>query len=206
MAAGDLTTSASVREYLRIPTAQTDMNALLATFITQASTAIKRYTAREFAPATAAGVERAFKYAGGGIVHLAPYDCVAVTQVEVDTDTDSPTVLDSDSYRLLPVGKPSGAYNAIELRGVTVASRTSDTLTKPWREVSVTGTWGFTAVPDDVALAANMLVAWYYRNHSAPPSVELGDEGDRRFGPVLMPSGVRALLDHWRVVSFGHGA
>lgn len=207
MATGDLTTLASVREFLGIPTAQTDADALLTTLVTQASAMIRMYTGREFASSTGtASAVRIFQYFGGGMLVLDRSDLVSVTSVQIDTDTDTPTTLVSeDDYWLLPPGTRDGVYEAIELRYEGTAPRTPGGLVKPWREVTVTGVWGFSSVPNDVKLAANMAVAFLYRNHSAVPGRDLAGEGDR-FGPVAMPSGVMFLLAPYRHMGFGGGA
>jgi hypothetical protein len=75
---------------------------------------------------------------------------------------------------------------------------------KPWREVTVTGTWGFAAIPADVVAAANMLVAFWWRNQSTVPGQSLNGEGDR-YGPVSMPSAVLQILAPYRVIGFGYG-
>lgn len=209
MAAGDLTTLASVREFLRISdSSQTDMDAALTTMIGQASKAIHHHTGREFAPLSTASQARIFEYYGGGVLFLTPYDAKTVTSVQIDTDSDSPTTLVEDSdYFLKPRGAFQGVYTHIELRGYEPAAKSSTAAfaSKPWREVTVTGTWGFASVPSDVAVACNMLVAFWYRNHSAPAGRDLANDGDR-FGPVNMPTGVMQLLAPYRVLGFGYGA
>jgi uncharacterized phiE125 gp8 family phage protein len=206
VAAGDLTTLASVREFLRLSDAtQTDMDALLTTFVGQASKAIHRHTGREFAPLSTASQTRIFAYHGGGRLYFSPYDLRAATSVQIDTDGDSPTTLTADSdYFLFPRNANDGVYEWMELRGFEPSARASNNALKPWREVTIIGTWGFDAVPADVKTAANMLIAFWYRQHSALSGVDLAGEGDR-FGPVTWPTAVRQLLDPYRVVGFGLG-
>jgi uncharacterized phiE125 gp8 family phage protein len=203
VAQGDLTSLANVRSFMRIPTAQTDGDTLLTTFVSQASKAIMRYTGREFQPDSTASQTRIFAYRGGGMLFLTPYDLRAATLVQIDTETDSPTTLVADEdYFLHPRQSPYNVYEAIELRGFTMPAQSENV--KPWREVEITGTWGFATVPDDVIAAANMLVAFWYRQHSAVPGRDMAGEGDR-FGPVNMPSAVMQLLAPYRVMSFGFG-
>lgn len=202
MAAGDLTSLANVRLHMGLDSTQTDFDTLLTALVTQASTAIKRYCGREFAPQTSAGTDRIFQYTGGGYLSFAPYDATTVTAVAIDTETSSSTTLTADTdYFLLPRNADDSVYTGMEIRGFRPAIRSSRHETKTWREVTVTGTWGFASVPGDVELAANILVAWWYANQSTEASAQLGDMGTR-FGPVLWPSSVRALLDHWRVIGF----
>lgn len=205
MATGDLTSLANVRSFLRIPDAQTSSDTLLTTLVSQASRAIKKHTGRDFAPDETGSVARVFHYYGGGLLYFTPFDCRTVTAVSIDTDTDGPLTLTvDDDYTLLPVTVPDGVYECMELKGQYAGSRQANGL-KSWREVTVTGTWGFASVPADIAVAANMLVAFWYRQHSAVPGSDLAGEGDR-FGPVNMPTGVMQLLAPYRVVGFGLGA
>lgn len=209
MAQGDLTSLANVREFLRIPDTKTEMDDLLTTFVTQASATIKRHTGREFQAESTASATRVFAYRGGGRLYFAmdgPRDLRTATLVEIDTDTDDPTTLVADSdYYLFPRGGGSGGvYEHMELRGFEPASKLSGDVVKPWREVQITGTWGWATVPAEVIAAANMLVAFWYRQHSAVPGNDLGGEGDR-YGPVSMPTAVRQILEPYRVIGFGYG-
>lgn len=205
MAAGDLTTLANVRSFLRLPTAQTDGDALLATFITAVSAAIRTYTGREFSATDTGSHTRLFRYFGGGMLFLDRSDLRSVSAVSIDTETSSSTALVlNEDYFLLPRGARDGVYEAVELRGYATGSHVGGNI-KPWREVSITGLWGFSSVPKDVETAANMYVAHWMRNHSTVPGRDLAGEGDR-FGAVNMPSGVMQLLAPYRVIAFGAGA
>lgn len=206
MAAGDLTTLASVREFLRQSDAtQTDMDATLTTLITQASKAIHKFTGREFATTSSAGATRKFEYYGGGYLHFTPYDLKTCTTVTIDSETDSPTTLEEDAdFFLKPRNKDAGVWEYMELRGLGPSSRSSSHDYKPWRQVSITGDWGFPAVPEDVKVAANMLVAFWYRNQSAVPGRELDGEGSR-FGAVAWPTAVRQILAPYRIIGAGYG-
>lgn len=203
MAAGDLTTLASVREYLQLSAGQTDTDALLSTFITQASQAIMRWTGREFAPQSAA-TTRKFRYEGGGVLRLAPYTLASsvTPTITIDTDGSTPsnTALTVDDYRLEPRNAPDGVYTHIELRNFGPSARTSSVDYWRSRQVSITGTWGYASVPDDVKLAANIAVGFLMRNHSALPAHDLGEDMPTRFGTVVLPTGALRLLDHYRVI------
>lgn len=200
-AGSELTTVAAVREYLQLPDAQTDQDALIQTLITQASVAIMRYTGRQFAPATTA-VDVKFPYARGAYLQLAPYDLRSATDIAIDTDTDSPTTLTTDDYRLLPVTNPDGTYTAVQLRGFSLAPHSSAIDFEDYREVTITGDWGFSAVPTDVAMATNIMVGWLLRQHSTIPGMGAESLGDR-FGPVAWPTAVKQLLDHYRIIAVG---
>jgi hypothetical protein len=198
----DLTTVADVREYLQIPTAQTDQNTLIQTFITQCSVTMMRYSGREFAPSQTA-VARKFMYRRGGALMLAPYDLRSVTSMVLDSDLTDTTTLTTDDYRLLPVTSPDGTYTSVQIRGYSLPSRSSTLDYDDYREVTITGNWGFSAVPTDVKLAANIMVGWMLRNHSTIPGFGAESLNDR-FGPVMWPTAVRQILDHYRIVGFGY--
>jgi hypothetical protein len=203
---GDLTTLANVREFLRLTDAtQNDMDALLSSFITQASDAIKDYCGREFKALSTASQARVFEYRGNGMLYFAPYDLQTCTSIVIDTHTTNPTTLTAnEDYYLKPRNKDAGVWEGIELVGFEPASRSSLNVRRPWREVTVTGVWGFPTVPDAVRLACNQLVAWLYRQHSTVPGNDLAAQGDR-YGAVLMPTSVLALLARYRVQSFAVG-
>lgn len=208
MSAGDLTTLAKVRQFLGKPadtSTQTGDDALLTALIGQASKAIHSYTGREFAPLSTASQTRVFSYYGGGRLYFTPYDASTISSVTIDTETDTSTTLTVDEdYFLFPRNAPAGVYEFMELRGCEPGRRTSASVNRPWREVTVVGTWGFASVPADVELAANMQVAFLFRNHSTIPGSDTGDQGTR-FGPVNLASGVMQLLAPYRVIGFGYG-
>lgn len=207
VATSDLTTLASVREYLGIQTADSDSDALIQTYITSCSRAIMKWAGREFAPQVTATI-RKFRYEGGGRLAFSPFDLVTATLVTIDSDGTSPTTLvANEDYYLLPLNGEGALYTSMELRNLGPATRSSSTDYTPWRQVSITGTWGLatatvmTTFPD-VALAANVQVAFMMRNHSARPG---GDEfgGDSStYGPVGLCQGTRDLLRQYRIVEF----
>ena len=202
MAAGDLTTLAAVRSLLgETDAAQTANDSEIGACITAASRAIHVYAAQEFAPLNTGSLARKFAYYGGGRLSLQPYSLNTLTSVQIDTETDEPTTLveDSDYYVSPRGGTRDGVYDALELPSIPGAGGS-----KRWREVTVTGTWGYASVPSDVARAAAVLAAWWYRNQSTVPGVSLGGEGDR-FGPTSWPTAVLQLLASYRVIGFGYG-
>jgi hypothetical protein len=201
MAAYDLTTLSKVREYLQIPSAQTDQDALISTLITQASTLIMRYTGREFAP-TSTSTARKFMYRYGAYVPFAPYDLRSVDSVQIDTDTSTPTTLTTDNYRLLPITTQTGTYTGMQLRSMRVAPKSSVYDYENYREVTVAGSWGFSTIPDDVIIAANILVGWLFRNHSTIPGMGMESDG-QRFGPTLWPTSVKQILEPYKSYGFG---
>lgn len=157
MASQDLTTLAQVREHQqRTDPTNTTQDALIGDLITVASDMIMEYTQREFAPTTASAT-RTYRYDGRGVVNLAPDDVRTVTSVQIDTDTDSPTTLTSEQYRLHPVRSKHGVYSHLHLIGVSGPLRTTQDY-PDYREVSVTGAFGWSSIPSPVERACIMLV------------------------------------------------
>ena len=123
-----------------------------------ASAAIRSYTDRSF-NTTQATSTKIFQYDGSGVLEIE--DAVAVTNVSMDGVT---LVLGTDytvepygnavfNWLFLPVDYPLGGSPEM---GFT---RNLDRLwwkrsVKPIRSVSVTGTWGWPSIPDDVQRAA----------------------------------------------------
>jgi hypothetical protein len=209
VAAGDLTTLASVREFVGKPTsgtAQTQDDELLTSLIVQESKQIHAYTGREFAPVSTASQTRKFAYYGGGRLYFTPYDLQDVTSVTIDTESGDGVALEEDvDFFLFPRNANAGVYTHAELRNCEPVAKSSRHVVRPWREVTVVGTWGFSSVPDDVELAANAQVAFLFRQHSAVPGNVLGDNSTR-FGPVGLCSAAMSLLGPYRVVGFGYGS
>lgn len=202
MASQDLVTITEVREHLKIATAETDRNALLATLITAASDAIMAHTQRELCPQTNAAA-RSFRWEGGAL-DLAPYDLRSVTSIVMDTDGTNPanTTLTADDYRLLPIPTKHGVYTHVEFRGYAVRGGTSAHTYRPSRQVTITGNWGWydTAnVPTNIKMACKITVGHWERKFSQYfAGAHAGDLDDGRFGAIALPSAALFLLDPYR--------
>lgn len=193
-----LTSLESFREHAQISdAADTAQDALIETLIDSVSHHIMLYTNREFVPPGTAQVTRVFRYNGGGVLDLAPYDARSVSQVRIDTDTTSPTTLSSDQYRTAPVTCPDGVYTHLHLLGVNVPVSTVEHYPM-YRVVEVTGVWGFAAVPKNVELAANITIQYILRTTSQ----FMGDEFDGTAGMagarIAIPGAARDLLSPYR--------
>lgn len=128
--------------------------------ITIASEAIIDHTERELAPKTTSPEARKFLYRHGGILTLTQADARTVTQVRVDTDTTSPTILVAGvDYFLRPVRSKWGVYTYLSVPGMYAAAH--------GREFEVTGQWGFDEVPLIAMQACVVAVrAWLTREGS----------------------------------------
>jgi len=204
MAAGDLTTLADVRDYLQRPDdVDTEQDALISTLITIISREISRYTGQEFAPAVS-NASRKFVYRGGSLMLLAPYSLRSVTSIVFDTDGTSPgnQTITADQYRLFPREPQDGVYTHVEFRNLSPATRTSEIDYRPSREVTITGAWGYPAIPDDVEHACTLAVVFRLRNDSDYRS-QGGGEDIGRYGAVQLPTLVKQILEPYRIRSVG---
>jgi hypothetical protein len=204
MAAGDLCTLQDVRAFLQKADTDTAQDALIASFIIRASTAIGRWCEREFAPQTAAGVTRLFEvdWDSESYVSFAPYDLASASAVTIDPDMGTGFVLPAAQYRLYPVNRPLGVYTGMKV--IPLMFATGPVLFSN-RQVSITGTWGFPSVPADVAYATVITVAmWLRQDMSAFGTNVLLDDDGGESGDVLprmvgaVPPGARTLLAPYR--------
>lgn len=202
MPAGDLCTVEDVRSFLQKQDADSEQDLILAALIGRASVAIMRYTEREFAPAGDPGVARKFELCDewyDTILSLAPYDLQTATAVKLDTDLASAVTLTAEEYRLMPRPARDGVYNRIRLRPQTASSST-------WfgdiREVEITGTWGFPAVPEDVRHAAVVTVADWFRRDVAAFSTTFNLDTGALDVPQAVPRSVLPVLDAYRRMGY----
>jgi hypothetical protein len=199
-----LTSLASFREHAQISDAtDTAQDALIETLIDSVSHAILIYTSREFVPPGTQPVARSFRYNGGGVLELSPYDLRSVTQVRVDTDTNNPRTLDASEYRLAPLPAPDGVYQQLHLRTVRVGPTTTEQF-PVYRVVEVTGVWGFQAVPKNVELAANITLQYVLRTTSQFMSDEFDQTAGLAGARVIIPGAARDLLASYRRRAAGH--
>lgn len=198
-----LTTLESFREHAQISDAtDTAQDALIETLIHSVSHHIMIYTNREFVPPGSSPVARSFRYNGGGVLDLAPYDARTVTQVRIDTDTTSPTVLDSTQYKTWPLPAADGVYTHLHLIGVNVPPTTTEQH-PVYRVVEVTGVWGFASVPPNVELAANITIQYILRTTSQYMSDEFDTTAGLAGARIAIPGAARDLLAPYRRRAIG---
>lgn len=166
MAAQDLTTLTEAKAWLGIT--DTSQDGRLAQLITAGSVTVSQYSQREFVSLLGTGT-RNFALKRDGLVTFGPYDLQSASLVQIDTDgAVTATTLDASQYQLGPVDAPYGVYGSLRFYTFTVGP-----ILRQWagsipRQVSVTGTWGFPAVPADVEQATLITVAkWFKRDQVA---------------------------------------
>lgn len=199
-----LTTLASFRQHAQIsdPT-DTEQDALIETLISSVSHAIIVYTNREFVSAGSSEIARSFRYDGRGVLDLAPYDARSVSQVCIDTDTDTPTTLTASQYRLAPLPNVDGVYTHLHLRGVRVPISTTENY-PVYRVVEVTGLWGFATIPPNVKLAANISIQYLLRTTSQFMSDEFDGTAGLAGARMVLPGAARDLLSPYRRRAVAH--
>lgn len=177
----------------------------LTLLINAASTAIARYTGRQFTPAETAET-KLFRYDGGGVLRLRPYEARAVSSVVMFTDLPTSsqrtllaqTATQAAEYRLEPREKTTLAtYTWMTLPTVHLSEADQHL----GSQVSIVGDWGIGSVPADVEFACLRTVAHWYRNPEGFLSRNLGeltmsDEPDPDEG---IPLRARLLLQPYRV-------
>ena len=189
-----------VRAFLQKDAADTEQDPIIESLIDRASEAIINYCGREFAPAAAA-TKRTFRYRGGNMLDLAPYDLQSATLVEIDTETSSPTTLVADDdYTFEPFPARDGVYQWMEIPNHTVDAGCH---AKGFREVEITGTWGYAAVPADVKHAAIVTVVTWMRNDVAAFSTTFNLDENRVERPEALPSSVRGTLAGYKRINLG---
>ncbi len=196
----DLTTLAAVRAEQQKPADNTDQDAIIATLITQASRSIMDHCSREFAPITT-GAARVFELNrhDEGWLALTPYDLASLTSIQIDTDSPTPVTLTPAEYRLYPKNTPEATYRAIRLAPFLLVA---PSIRFAFREVTVTGNWGFPTIPETVERACIVTVSeWLRERYLRDPgmSSEFAAAGiPEPARPSALPYNARSLLSEFK--------
>lgn len=168
-----------LKDYLRIPSDDTEDDAVLSLALGAAETAIKRSTGRSFESPT--GAERAFT--AKKIADPTPYATGPLTlyrySVEIDdTFTAAASVsvsydplgqgdftadVAAGSFRMMPFNAPS-----LGKPYTSILFNRSITLPLDAGSVGVTADWGWSAVPDTIVTATLLQAARYSKRRDAP--------------------------------------
>ncbi len=190
----DLTTLAAVKTQLGIGTLLNTDDALLSTYVTEASVMIESYCSRSFNAANGTlTYDIAPPYIYGRKLFFRD-DVLGVYEVR----NGDGTLITSDQYRLLPLNtSPLYGLELLPSSGVTWAwTPAGDWLSA----ITVAGTLGYsTTPPQDVVLAATKLAAWLYQNRdNSDDNVRFAD-GSMNI-PSAAPAVVLRILDKGRYV------
>lgn len=182
-------TNAELKEYLGITTNTDD--SILEALISRATGIIEAYTGRKFE------AETATKYftidnVEGRWLYLWGYDLLTVTTL-TDGDADA-TVFTSGQYRLEPRNEtPKWAIRLDEDYDWDFDDSDS--------EISVAGTWGYSATPPyDISHACVRLAAFLYRQKDTSAEIDrpLMTGDGVTIMPSNLPNDVKAILDKYK--------
>ena len=197
--ANGYSTLAEVKAALRIPSADTQDDALLEMAVESASRLVDGHCARYFYNAGTAA--RYFVADNDYLTNID--DAITITQVATDTSADGTydIVWQADDYQLEPLnGRVDGLvvpYNAVRAIG--------DYTFPIWGGeglVKVTGTWGWSAIPTAIKQATIIQSSRIFKRLDSPLGVlSSPDLGFIRVGSRLDPD-VAQLVDTYRIVKF----
>ena len=202
----DLCTIADVKNSLEPAIASTTRDPLIQTLITAASDKIMDWCEREFAPVTASAARRfdvplGQNPDGGWVADLSPYDLRTATTVTLHPESTSPVVVAATDYSLEPFSNADNVYYKIRLSPY-LSMTSSFAIRFGYAQVSITGAWGFAAVPARVNRACVLAVrSWLRQNPAAYafPDTNMVD-GVQPEAPqtYTLPGGTLMLLDHYK--------
>jgi len=181
------TTLALLRTYLGIADGKTDDDTLLTALLAQAQLMIEQDRNRVFEADTNTRYYDRFAFTGQEL--LVDEDLLTVTQL-LNGDSAS-TEIASGNYWLLP--RNETPYQVIRLKSGYLWQVDIDF------EISVAGTWGYTATaPDDIIFANWRLAAYLYRNRDSQVFDVTADlDSGQLIIPKGMPADVRVILDRY---------
>lgn len=185
-----LTTRDDVRAYLQKNAPDTNQDTLTDDLVDAASWAIiRRYG--KFGPAETAAA-KVFVWDGSRRLKLFPYFLRSVTSIVLDTDTSSTTTLATTDYSLRPTTPLDGVYRWLRLPNHQVEVGLE-------RQITITGNWGYSAIPTDVAQAAIVTVAEWLRRGVQAFGQDFGISDSGAEPPAALPmAAVRLLRDFHR--------
>lgn len=198
LAANALVSLDEARAFLQKDESENQQDEVLVELINGASDQIIDHTGHEFAPKGAAEEPREFVFAGGRFLDLFPYDIRSVSAVVLGSDLEpaQQVALSAGEWKLRPKPAKHGAYQKLKL---PPAKFTSTMLCLDEIEVTVTGLWGFPAVPEMVKHWCKVTVAIWLRKDVSAFSRTLAIDEDRLEVPDGLPSSVvRGLCDFTR--------
>jgi hypothetical protein len=160
---------ASTKAYLKIPTATTTDDDLITSLINACSTAIENYCRRTFSQITY--TDEMYDGNNSRYLNLKNYPVISVSSVKVNgvLIDSSQYVCKKDSGVLARVGPYPNTFTGLSMSRFQTVWNRGD-----WN-IAVTYSAGFTAIPDDVALALKMYVASIYKADVANFSTTFND-------------------------------
>jgi hypothetical protein len=191
---GDLTTLTAVKSQLSIGTLNNVDDALLSTYVTQASQMIETYTKRTFnAENGTLTFDIAPPYIYGRKLFFRE-DVLGVYELR----NGNGTVITADQYRFLPLNN-TPLYGLELLPSASVVW--SPTPAGDWLSaITLAGTLGYsTTPPQDIQLAATKLASWLYMNRDNSGEIVKFADGSTSI-PAEAPAIVLRILNTGRYV------
>lgn len=199
LAAYALVTLADARTRLGLDAAD-DRLVQLEQLVNEVSRAIMETTGREYAPPTAAGVARIVgARRGSHLVDLYPYEARAVTAVTLAAGTTyAQTLTVGTDWQLGPITAPNGVYQWLELISPVPAAGSFSMV-----PITVTGTWGWSSVPEDVRGWALEMIEDRWESDFAAYADANANLNVSSSGPVTIPFRIVADMNDARRVRLG---
>lgn len=196
MAGVDLCDLADVRGHSQYQASATEHDEVIGSLlIPSVSRAIAREVKRELSDAGAATRTITFDPRDGKKLGVSPWDLRTVTAVVLDQGRPGEQTLTAAQYRLSFHDRDNGVWRGVELdQAYPVSGLFSE------RSVTITGTWGFAEVPDDVREACVLAVIMHLRRdvQAFGGSLQPNSFGDGVNDAVAFSPGVRGLLEPFR--------
>jgi hypothetical protein len=218
----DLLTLTEYKNYAGIPLTDTDHDTQINKMLAAASLAIRNYTDRSF-DTTLVTEERMFPYDGSGFLDID--DSTAITQVALSFTLGPDQVLDPTyQWRAMPYGKTpqnylimsgvfpwGGSFEMGFMENLDVMASEGRLLAQ-LPIAKVTGTWGWTVIPEDVKLAALWTLEDWGAGEAGPTTPGVTSEAiegfSRSFGGrteaararLAVPNRAKDILAHYQRV------
>jgi hypothetical protein len=191
LVADALVTLEEMKAYLGRPDPDPTQDDRLTRMINAASDLVMAYAGCEYKTAVAPGTARSFPIDTAGRASFGRFALQTVTLAQLDTDTLVPSTLLTTDYQLTPITKQAGVWRGIRI-GTTANVGWANSLSGYDRFITLTGTWGYPAVPARAQMAVFVTVEQWYRAVSGQ-----GEEFPAT--PGRLTYDVRTLLDPDRV-------
>ncbi len=208
-------TAASVREYLGLdstPSASKYTDATIGSNIRAASWALERATGRVFGDVTAT---KTFTTNGAAYLTIPGLRTASAVTLQGTTLTAD------ESYWLTPDTQNTGVATGIQFRAFR--NRGDSYLANPqWfdrgldlpnpggssslpNDLVITGSWGYTDIPEPVLHATKVLAGWYTKRPDALLSGAIATPDGNVFNLASLPIEVRQFVEEWRVSPWAFG-
>lgn len=162
----NIITLSEYKGLMGVQTGDTRDDTQITALLSAASRAVRMYTGRSFEVNTGLSTDRTFQYDGSGYLDID--DCTSVSTITTDGGVPGQTfTLDAVDWTIMPQDDSDVFYYLILNGGPFGMSpemgftRNLDTIGLTPRDpmVTVTATWGWPAIPDDVKLATALTIA-----------------------------------------------